>query len=93
MRILAAVLAGIVGTVALGLALRPVKVEGQAQVSAGRYQIVNGTPDQARNIMLLDTATGQSWISCIGELDGGKTTATQWCKIPRTDATSGPVKD
>jgi hypothetical protein len=29
-----------------------------------RRQIVNGTPEVARNIMLLDTQTGDSWITC-----------------------------
>jgi hypothetical protein len=29
----------------------------------GRWQIVNGTPELARNIMLLDTETGDSWIT------------------------------
>ena len=43
----------------------------------GRYQVVNGTPQYAKNIMLLDTVTGESWISCEG--DRG---ATLWCKIP-----------
>ena len=30
----------------------------------GRFQIVNGTPDVARNIMLLDTVTGDTWLFC-----------------------------
>jgi hypothetical protein len=30
----------------------------------GRYQIVNGTPELTRNIMLLDTWTGNTWIVC-----------------------------
>jgi hypothetical protein len=32
--------------------------------SAQRYEIVNGTPDLAANIMLLDTTTGESWVIC-----------------------------
>lgn len=46
----------------------------------GRYQIVNGTPDLTRNIMLLDTQTGDSWIDCD---DDGRTT---WCRILRSNA-------
>lgn len=46
---------------------------------AGRWQVVNGTPDMARNIMLLDSVTGQTWIACTSE-DGNS-----WCYMPRTD--------
>ena len=44
----------------------------------GRWQIVNGTPELSRNIMLLDTQTGDSRITCDGA-DG-----TGWCALPRT---------
>lgn len=47
--------------------------------SAGRWQVVNGTPDMARNIMLLDSVTGQTWIACTGEA------GNSWCYMPRTD--------
>lgn len=50
----------------------------------GRWQIVNGTPEQARNIMLLDTQTGDSWINCKG--DGGE---NDWCLIRKTNFTTG----
>jgi hypothetical protein len=40
----------------------------------GRFQIVNGTPTMSRNIMLLDTWTGDTWITC-GEAP------TAWCPI------------
>jgi hypothetical protein len=46
----------------------------------GRFQIVNGTPQFAVNIMLLDTTTGESWQACGGE---GKKEITQWCKMER----------
>ncbi len=46
----------------------------------GRYQIVNGTPQYAANIMLLDTVTGNSWVMCSGPDVGD-----QWCKMPQTD--------
>ncbi len=43
----------------------------------GRFQIVNATPDQTRNIMLLDTVTGDTWLTCTS--DG----ATGWCPMSR----------
>lgn len=51
----------------------------------GRYTIINGTPDQARNIMLLDTFTGESWISCQDRTDG-----TGWCHMFRSSAGTTP---
>lgn len=48
--------------------------------SAGRYQIVNGTPGFARNIMLLDTRTGRSWVTCESK-DAGTATSTNWCAM------------
>lgn len=49
-----------------------------AQASGfGRYQVVNGTPDVARNIMLLDTASGDTWIYC--------NESPSWCKMPRLE--------
>jgi hypothetical protein len=30
----------------------------------GRFQIVNGTPGLPQNVMMLDTWTGQSWLTC-----------------------------
>lgn len=50
----------------------------QAQQS-GRYQIVNGTPELSKNIMLLDTQTGRSWVSCT--VDG----QDAWCSQHRYD--------
>jgi hypothetical protein len=44
----------------------------------GRYQLFNGTPGLTQNIMLLDTATGQAWVTCSG--DEGRV----WCSMPRT---------
>lgn len=46
----------------------------------GRFQIVNGTPDMVRNIMLLDTVTGDVWVSCSGT-DGVR----GWCPMPKFD--------
>ena len=44
----------------------------------GRYQIVNGTPEMARNIMLLDTATGKTWVYC-----GDSDKVGAWCPMER----------
>lgn len=53
-------------------------VHAQAQSAAdGRYQIVNGTPSMSRNIMLLDTAIGQSWITCENKKEG----RSGWCLL------------
>ena len=40
------------------------------------FQIVNGTPEYAVNIMLLNTHTGESWVNCRGE--GGE---NGWCPM------------
>ncbi|EPX59094.1 hypothetical protein D187_003471 [Cystobacter fuscus DSM 2262] len=40
--------------------------------------MVNPTPDMTRNTMLLDTATGDSWVLCI--VDGG---SKGWCPLPK----------
>jgi hypothetical protein len=50
----------------------------------GRWQIVNGTPEMTRNIMLLDTETGNSWIVCTGVGD-----ETKWCVIRKSEGTTG----
>jgi hypothetical protein len=55
--------------------------------STGRWTIVNGTPEMASNIMLLDTFTGDSWISC-EDPDG----TTEWCRIPRSEGASKSKK-
>src|SRR5277367_3839022 len=49
----------------------------------GRWAIVNGTPELAHNIMLLDTQTGDAWILC-NSADG----ETNWCTITRTSSTT-----
>jgi hypothetical protein len=62
-------------------------VRSIADPAAGRYQIVNGTPEYAANIMLLDTATGDSWIKCASEEVG-----SLWCKMPRSNDATSPKK-
>lgn len=51
----------------------------------GRYQIVNGTPDLAANIMLLDTITGDSWVKC-----SSPDTGSLWCRMSRSDSGTEP---
>ena len=46
---------------------------------AGRFQVVNGTPEITRNIMLLDSVTGEAWIYC--DHQGG---VPGWCYMPRS---------
>lgn len=62
---------------------RPVEGVQAQSGQPGRYQIINGTPAMAQNIMLLDTATGQSWITCNNEKGG-----TGWCLLFRTNVSS-----
>ncbi len=54
--------------------------------STGRWAIVNPTPEFSSNIMLLDTATGETWNICSGK--GG---VTYWCYVLRTSAPTGPL--
>jgi hypothetical protein len=49
----------------------------------GRFQIVNGTPELTRNIKLLDTETGETWITCT-DTDN----ASVWCHMERSSAHS-----
>jgi hypothetical protein len=63
--------------------LTPVPPSGFTPVNEtpviGRYQIVNPSPSFRGEIRLLDTVTGDSWISCSGQ-DG-----YHWCVTPKTD--------
>lgn len=57
----------------------------EKRASAQRYQIVNPTPEYIRNTMLLDTATGRTWIYCTLTDATGKTIegtkANSWCDM------------
>ncbi len=45
-----------------------------------RFQVMNGTPQFARNIMLVDTESGRVWVVC--ETKGQQTsTSTNWCAM------------
>lgn len=46
----------------------------------GRFQIVNGTPGMARNIMRLDTHTGRTWLLCETK-DPNTPTSSNWCAM------------
>jgi hypothetical protein len=58
----------------------PARGDSRAAVQSGggRFQIVNGTPEMTRNIMLLDSTSGESWIVCTDE--GG---TSGWCQMTR----------
>lgn len=66
--------------VSLALSSGPMQ---SAPTSNGRWQVVNGTPEFAKNIMLLDTWTGQTWVYCSDDQGNA------WCFVPRTTAISG----
>ena len=65
----------------------PGTLESDAGSEIGRYQIVNGTPEFAANIMLLDTVTGDSWIKC-----GAPDIGDLWCMMPRSENPTNPKK-
>lgn len=58
-------------------------LSGRSSQAFQRYQIVNGTPAYAQNIMLLDTQTGTSWVTCYGG-----DSETSWCILPQTGPTA-----
>jgi hypothetical protein len=84
------------GIVSLAIAVHFGALSAQAQSSrvalqssgVGRFQIVNGTPTMTRNIMLLDTQAGTSWVFCTGH-NGADT----WCVIPRSMAMTAGEAD
>ena len=51
----------------------------------GRYQVVNPTPAYRRDTILLDTATGHTWITCTIQDNDGKpipgTESNGWCEM------------
>jgi hypothetical protein len=51
----------------------------------GRFQIVNGTPEMAHNIMLLDTWTGRTWMTCHDSSSGND----GWCPLPQFSSPPG----
>jgi hypothetical protein len=81
----------LVGTVACLVIAQPnatqTRATSNAKAENGRWQIVNGTPELARNIMLLDTQTGDSWINCADSKG-----AVNWCSMARTFEQVGRVQ-
>src|SRR5689334_21579834 len=89
--LVAGVVAGlIVAGLTVGLnyrvpATQPVVQAAVRTSEVGRYQIINGTPQFAINIMLLDTVTGDSWIKCASP-DAGD----NWCSVLRLEGHTAP---
>jgi hypothetical protein len=48
------------------------------EVAPGRWQIVNVASEQSKSTVLLDSATGDTWVACEGEKGSLK-----WCYRPR----------
>ncbi len=53
-------------------------------LTSGRWQVVNGAPEFRNMVMLLDTATGQTWIQC-ADSQG----AQGWCRMFLSEAPTG----
>jgi len=76
------VTAVVVVAMAVGLGLAFAGKGTAARGADGTWVIVNPTPEVARNIMLLNTRTGQAWQTCIDD-----THELKWCgPLPRTDS-------
>jgi hypothetical protein len=78
--ITAAVVLWLYGFYAIGQSHPPSVAEGR--FADGRYQVVNGTPALSKNIMLLDSVTGSTWMMCSNgdEVHGDY----QWCEMAMT---------
>jgi len=61
-----------------------VPIPAPVSVTSGRWQVVSGAPEFRDMVMLLDTATGQTWIQCSN--DQG---AQGWCRMFRSEAATG----
>jgi hypothetical protein len=82
----------LVVTIALLLVARP-NASQTTQAHTGRWQIVNGTPQLSENIMLLDTETGNSWITCnLPSPDSISEVSTGWCALTKTDRIASRMK-
>ena len=56
---------------------KPTAIPTAVTVSNGRWQVVNGRPEATATIMLIDTATGNTWIFCDTRPDD----AQGWCRM------------
>jgi hypothetical protein len=84
MRMRTVVLGLLAGAVAFLLLARTDATQTRPVTSGnGRWQIVNGTPEITRNIMLLDTETGNSWVT-----RNGPHGETYWSVITKSDSTT-----
>lgn len=81
------VLAGAVGR--LQAQAKPsVPIPTPVSVAAGRWQVVNGAPEFRNMVMLLDTATGDTWIECQDAQE-----AQGWCRMFRSAAATGKKEE
>jgi len=71
--------------VSLQAQTKPSPIPTPVSVSAGRWQVVNGAPGYRGMVMLLDTATGHTWIACRAK-DG----ADGWCRRTRRCSRRSP---
>lgn len=55
----------------------------------GRFQVINGTPGFARNIMLLDSQSGRTWVLCTVK-DSTTATDSNWCAMSFFGAANPP---
>lgn len=54
----------------------------QEKKEIGRFQVTDGTPSLARNIMLVDTVTGRVWLACNTSKRGFASSVTvNWCAM------------
>ena len=78
---LSVLLAVLLMAVAASLGAQATPIPVPVTATAGRWQVVNGRPESAGTIMLLDTATGNTWVLC-----GGADAGDQWCRMPKSDS-------
>lgn len=66
-----------------GVACGDARAQGRVeQGAAGRYQIVNGTPQYAQNIILLDSQTGRTWLICATDSSKvNQIVSSSWCEM------------
>jgi hypothetical protein len=55
-----------------------------------RFQVTNGTPEMSRNIILVDTQTGKTWLLC-GTKDQESIVNTGWCAMNFYGSGSAPT--
>lgn len=63
-------------------------IQPEPQIKVDRYKIVNPLPGAALNIMLLDSATGDTWVSCVDSKG-----ITMWCVVEKGGEQLGGITD